>query len=254
MRKIQNPHKLFTDDDIVSGDRDELLRLSTLVDTVHSTVWGGGRSDRQEIEAEFEELLEAANSDESVYVGISFLETPDGGIGKVLSYILAYEIPSTVESMRSDPDTMESLEAVALTPEAAAKILNGRRVLYVANYTRLPTEEAKRENAGLFKSVLAFAMEQNFVVTARCRVSTSYKVLKRFADKGYINFLFDLPSDSSEYRTVVIEINQSNRVVRFFRKYLLWANVAKEIGKGFIARAVRGGLKRLRRGQRRIGR
>jgi len=253
MLKRHNPHKLFKRDELMSTDRDELMRISDLVNVVHGQVWTWDSS-RYEREEELDELLEAAQRGEDVYIGLSFVEEGPHEIGKVLSYIIAYELPSDLESIQNDPDTMESLDAVGLTPEAAVKLLNGRKALYVADYSRLPTEEAKLENAALFNSVLAFAMEGNFVVSARCRKKTSYKVLKRYADKGYVTFLFEFGSDSDDYRNVVIEINQNSRTVQFFRKYLLWANVAKEIGRRFIARAIRGGLSRIRNRRRRIGR
>jgi hypothetical protein len=253
MLKRHNPHKLFKRDDLLSMDREEMLRISELVSIVSDQVWSDYTSEFER-EQDLDELLEAAQNGDDVYIGVSFVDDGHHELGRVLSYIIAYELPSDLDSMRNDPDTMESLDAVGLTPEAAVKILNGRKVLYVADYSRLRTEEAKLENAALFNSVLAFAMEGNFVVSARCRKGTSYKVLKRYADKGYITFLFDFATDSAEYRHVVIEISQSSRAVRFFRKYLLWANVAKEIGRKFIARAIRGGLSRIRNRRRRIGR
>ena len=178
MLKRHNPHKLFKRDDLLSMDREEMLRVSELVSIVHDQVWSDDTSEFER-EQDLDELLEAAQNGDDVYIGVSFVDDGRHELGRVLSYIIAYELPSDLESMRDDPDTMESLDAVGLTPEAAVKILNGRKVLYVADYSRLRTEEAKRENAALFNSVLAFAMEGNFVVSARCRKATSYKVLKR---------------------------------------------------------------------------
>lgn len=234
---LSNPHKLWMEDAILRERKEDLLRIAILGHEVNDQVWGG-YTEQREIEEDLDEMYESAENGEGVFLGASFSETPDGSIQDILSFIVAFEIPSTLEAVRADEDTVEALESVGLTPETAVKLLNGRRVVYVANYSRLPTDKAKRENAEMFKAVLLYALENDFVVSARCKVDTSYKVLKRFESKGVLNILFDLETDSSLYRHIVLEVSQGNFAVRFFRKYLLWARLLKAIGKGFVVRAL----------------
>ena len=239
----RNPYRMYAEDEILKEDRDELVRVSKLAYKIHDQIWGG-RYSESEISEEISELLEAAEDGLGVFVGLSYPETPTGSIEDVLSFLLAYEIPTSEEYLRNDPEALEGLAEYGLTPESVSRILRGRRVLYVANYSRLPTEEARKENDKMFKAVLAYAITEDFVITARSRIATSYKVLKRYAAKGYINFLFDFDMGDG-YRQIVIEMNNKNKILQIARKFVLYGRILREMGKNYIFQGVSSLRKRI---------
>lgn len=241
---IENPYRMIVEDQILREDPIELQRIADLAYAVHDEIWGGEYTDN-EISGEIGELIEAAEQGLGVFIGLSYSDTESGSVNNVLSFLLAYELPTDEASLSEDPDIVEGLADYGLTPTSVQNILRGRRVLYVANYSRLPTEEAKQENAEMFKAVLSFAMVEDFVITARCRVATSYKVLKRYAERGYINFLLDI-DDGDGYHQVVIEINNKSKLLRIARKFVIWGRVIREMGKNYIFRGLTGLKRRLR--------
>ena len=238
-----NPYKMYAEDEVLREDREELVRVAKLAYRIHDQIWGGHYTGG-EISEEISELLEAAEDGLGVFVGLSYPQTPTDSIDDVLSFLLAYEIPTSVEYLRNDPEAREGLAEYGLTPDSVERILRGRRVLYVANYSRLPTEEARKENDKMFKAVLAYAITEDFVITARSRIATSYKVLKRYAAKGYINFLFDFDLGDG-YRQIVIEMNNKNALLRIARKFVLYGRILRELGRNYIFQGVSNLRKRI---------
>lgn len=105
---IENPYRMIVEDQILKEDPIELQRIADLAYAVHDEIWGGEYTD-SEISGEIGELIEAAEQGLGVFIGLSYSDNDEGSVNNVLSFLLAYELPTDEASLSEDPDIVEVL-------------------------------------------------------------------------------------------------------------------------------------------------
>jgi len=156
------------------------------------------------------DFLSSLQHHKDVIVAVSY-ESPDQKFtGPYLSYIIGYEID--IDEGIHD-DEIELLEEITgRSYEDILQEIPSHKIFYFEDYSRLPTDQAKNENAQMAQEVLRYMRSEGIGFYGDFRSSTSYRLLNtRYRDA--VTVLVD-----QEHRNYYAQGEHMHSIVGYFRE------------------------------------
>ena len=204
----KNPHTIWKARDVEQLTYAQKDSVAEGVAQLESVIWSPifGRWSVQG-KASF---LDTLNHHRDVVCAVSYADPSHKYTGPYLSYLIGYEIDPH-EGIHDDEIELLEEETGRSLESILAEIPSGK-IYYFEDYSRQPTEEAKIENARMFRDVLDYFKVSGIGFYGDLRYNTSYRLLNtRYKDD--IEVILDVENEGHD----TVSDNRWRSVVGYFK-------------------------------------
>ena len=183
-----NPFTLLTGNEVQTLTRTQKNSVAEGIARLESIVWTPIMPGNLQGKYDF---LDTLNHHKDVILAVSYADPSQKFHGPYLSYFIGYEIDP-----EEDDEEVEVLEE--MTGRSFQDLLNeipSGKIFYFEDYSRAPTEQARRENAQMALAVMRYLKSEGIGFAADLRERTSYRILNTRHSESFHKILDERQTD-----------------------------------------------------------